>query len=286
MSDYTLQVTWSTKDALSANAELKAVSATELGNEFSAILTAVNSKYDVDDKDVASGLCPLDGSVLVPVANLPTATETAAGIIEKATTAEAITGTDTDRAVTPAGIQAVLDQQGAMLERISQLADPGADRLLAWDDSATGAEAAWVTVGTGLDLTGTTLTADIGSTVQAYDAGLADIAGLAVTNGNIIVGDGANWVAENGDTARISLGVGTTDSPQFTSPYASTSIEVSHATANTITGSGGQLLIEDQYMLSHDSSNTHSTSSAKVFVSTSAPTTEGSDGDFYYEYTA
>lgn len=48
----------------------------------------------------------------------------------------------------------------------------------------------------------------IGSDVQAYDAGLADIAGLAVTNGNFIVGNGTNWVAESGATARTSLGLG------------------------------------------------------------------------------
>lgn len=46
---------------------------------------------------------------------------------------------------------------------------------------------------------------EIGTDVQAYDAGLADIAGLAVTDGNIIVGDGNNWVAESGATARASL---------------------------------------------------------------------------------
>jgi hypothetical protein len=47
----------------------------------------------------------------------------------------------------------------------------------------------------------------IGTDVQAYDAGLADISGLAVTDGNIIVGDGSNWVAESGATARASLGL-------------------------------------------------------------------------------
>jgi hypothetical protein len=55
----------------------------------------------------------------------------------------------------------------------------------------------------------TNLGLEIGTDVQAYDAGLADIAGLAVTDGNIIVGDGANWVAESGATARTSLGLGT-----------------------------------------------------------------------------
>jgi hypothetical protein len=42
---------------------------------------------------------------------------------------------------------------------------------------------------------------------QDYDAGLQDIAGLTPTDSNIIVGDGTNWVAESGDTARASLGL-------------------------------------------------------------------------------
>jgi hypothetical protein len=37
----------------------------------------------------------------------------------------------------------------------------------------------------------------------------ADIAALAVTDSNIIVGNGSNWVAESGATARSSLGLGT-----------------------------------------------------------------------------
>ena len=55
----------------------------------------------------------------------------------------------------------------------------------------------------------TTLGVVIGTNVQAYDAQLDDIAGLTPTDGNFIVGDGANFVSESGATARTSLGLGT-----------------------------------------------------------------------------
>lgn len=42
----------------------------------------------------------------------------------------------------------------------------------------------------------TSLGVAIGSDVQAWDTQLDDIAVLAVTGGNIIIGDGSNWVAE------------------------------------------------------------------------------------------
>lgn len=48
----------------------------------------------------------------------------------------------------------------------------------------------------------------IGSDVQAYDADLAAIAALAVTDGNFIVGNGTTWVVEAGATVRSSLGLG------------------------------------------------------------------------------
>ena len=53
----------------------------------------------------------------------------------------------------------------------------------------------------------TTLGIDIGSDIQAWDQALDDISGLAVTDGNIIVADGTNWIAETGATARTSLGL-------------------------------------------------------------------------------
>jgi hypothetical protein len=73
---------------------------------------------------------------------------------------------------------------------------------------------------------------------QPLDSDLTAIAALTPTDGNVIVGDGSAWVAESGATARTSLGVGTGDSPQFTG------VELSHATANTLTGSSGDAFIE------------------------------------------
>ena len=62
------------------------------------------------------------------------------------------------------------------------------------------------------------------------DQQLQDVAGLAVTDGNFVVGGGSNFVAESGATARTSLGLGTaavldtgisnTNVPKFTSGVA------------------------------------------------------------------
>lgn len=54
-----------------------------------------------------------------------------------------------------------------------------------------------------------TVNLEIGVDVQAWDADLDTISGLAKTDGNFIVGDGVAWVVESGATARASLGLGT-----------------------------------------------------------------------------
>ena len=67
----------------------------------------------------------------------------------------------------------------------------------------------------------------------------AMVAMAVLADSEMIVGDGTtDPVAESGATLRTSIGVGTGDSPQFTG------IELSHATANTLTASSGVLSIE------------------------------------------
>ncbi len=63
----------------------------------------------------------------------------------------------------------------------------------------------------------------------ASNANLTTIGGLATTDGNFIVGSGSTWVAENGSTARTSLGLGTI------ATQAANSVAIS---GGTITGLG------------------------------------------------
>jgi hypothetical protein len=68
----------------------------------------------------------------------------------------------------------------------------------------------------------------------------------AVADGDVVVGTGAGSMGlESGATFRTTVGLGTGDSPQFTNPYASTSIELGHATDTTLTRSAaGELAVE------------------------------------------
>tara|TARA_R110002012_G_scaffold272092_1_gene457538 strand:- start:126 stop:797 length:672 start_codon:yes stop_codon:yes gene_type:complete len=96
--------------------------------------------------------------------------------------------------------------------------------------------------------------ASIGSTIQAYDAQLADLAGLAVTDSNFIVGNGSNFVLESGSTARTSMGAAASGANgDITSLTAVTSVNggagsrslFTDAGSNTITigGSGSTVTI-------------------------------------------
>jgi hypothetical protein len=84
---------------------------------------------------------------------------------------------------------------------------PTANRSITLPD-ATGT--VLLTDGSGASLTALNASQLSSGTVPnaRLDAQLQDVAGLAVTNGGFIVGDGSNFVLETGSTARTSLGLG------------------------------------------------------------------------------
>ena len=113
--------------------------------------------------------------------------------------AVALSGINSLDATTEATIEAAIDT-------LSNLTSIGTIATGVWQAT----DIAVAHGGTGASSAGdarTNLGLVIGTNVQAYDADLAAIAGLAKSDGNIIVGNGSTWVAESGATARASLGV-------------------------------------------------------------------------------
>ena len=83
--------------------------------------------------------------------------------------------------------------------------------------AATTDASAYATAAQGTKADSALQSSAIGVSIQAYDAQLADVAGLTPTDNAFIVGNGTNFVAESGATARTSLGLGTAATTDSTS---------------------------------------------------------------------
>lgn len=101
MTDYTKNASFTAKTG-------QTIQGADFDSEFDEIATAIASKENTVNKGANSGYCGLDSAGLVAAADLPAATATAQGAVELATDAEAITGTDTVRAITPANLAAAM----------------------------------------------------------------------------------------------------------------------------------------------------------------------------------
>ena len=132
MSDYTQIEDYSAKDALSTGDPDKLILGADIDAELAAISVAIATKYDSGD--------------------LATQAEAEAGVLNTVL-------------VTPLRMQNWADANGGMVGDIQALADPGADALLGWDDSA--GAAIGFTLGAGLQFSGTTV--DVSSAGSLID---------------------------------------------------------------------------------------------------------------------
>jgi concanavalin A-like lectin/glucanase superfamily protein len=85
-----------------------------------------------------------------------------------------------------------LSNVSAMIDSLGALTDPGADRIVFWDESAN--DLAFLTVGTGLNLSGTTLEATGSGGGAQYLDDLLDVNALYPTVGDVLTFDGAEWI--------------------------------------------------------------------------------------------
>lgn len=169
MTNYTQNTTFTTKDALTTGDANKLVTGAGLDGEFSEIQTTIATKYDIS--------------------NL-------------ATQVQAEAGSNNDAWMSPLRVAQYLGGAGGasgagMVGDIVALADPNADRILFWDDSANdlAGAAAFLTASTGLTITGTNITTnDAQIVLTALSGYVADQhvahAGVSITAGTGLTGGG------------------------------------------------------------------------------------------------
>lgn len=117
----------------------------------------------------------------------------------------------------------------------ANLSDPGADRILFWDDSNSTVD--WLTVGTGLSISGTTITATGGTGDVVGPASSTDnaIARFDLTTGKIIQ-DSLVTINDSGDIFATSIYLDNNDSGAGARLVAANSLGFWTATFQNITG--------------------------------------------------
>ncbi len=198
---------------------------TKTGNTLNAVagdgITA--NANDIAVNIAASSALHISGGALDVTVDLSDSTNDVTGTLAVANGGTGATSLDdivagSNKLSVSAGADTVIggDVTVDVVEANLTLSNLGGSLALASQVSGTLPIANGGTGGTSASAARTALGVAIGSDVQAYDAQLASIAALADSDGKFIVGSASGFVAEDGNTARTSLGLGTGDTPTFT----------------------------------------------------------------------
>lgn len=226
------------KDALATGTAEKVIVGSDFDSEFNDISTAVNSKFDADDENIANGIAGLDANAKVPDAQLYTATTTQIGVLETATAAEGQALTATDKIVTPGIFAATAlawgDAGGAgMVGDIARLTDPAVDGLLGWD--TTGNAVLNFTLGAGLVRSGSAMTVN-------HDAATNFVAAEHISHSAVSITAGAGLTGGGTLEATRDIAVGAGDGIAVAADAVAVDISgLTAATATDITGTDGYL---------------------------------------------
>lgn len=111
-SEPTPDATTSTKGSIQLAGDLS-------GTSSLPTVPALATKADISHTHIATDIT----AGTIAAVRLPSATDAATGIVQLATTAEVTTGTDTTKAVTPAGVAAAVNQVKPPIIFVNALAD-------------------------------------------------------------------------------------------------------------------------------------------------------------------
>jgi hypothetical protein len=226
MSDYTPVNDYSAKDALASGNPLKLIKGTDVDQEFDAIAVAIATKFD--SADIAS-----QGA------------------------AEA--GSDNTSLMTPLRTQQWAGANSGIIGDLQALADPNADRIAFWDDSAgVGAFLAATPATGGIGISGTELVLDIDALTNVTPAAGDEIVVADASDGGnpkaVLISaldhDGfTNFVANehvDHSTVSITAGTGLSGGGNLTTTRT-LNLDISGLTAITIAdiASSDGILIDD-----------------------------------------
>ena len=152
------------------------------------------------------------------------------------------------------------------LAKLAALSDPDADRLLGWDDSASGSEVQFMTAGSGLSISGTTLNVDSINNGSWSGTDLAPANGGTGTSdipaaGNLLIGNGSNNDYEAGALGS-GTGIDVTNGDGSLSIAVDVSDFMTNGSNNRVVTATGADAMNAEAGMTFDGSDFHITSSS------------------------